>query len=101
MIAGERKEGKYDPAKHAARLEKILENWDTILQIAGELPSSAKLREFFVSIGHPVSGLELGLTAEDMREAFIAAKDIRDKYVLGRLFWDLGELENTADALQF
>lgn len=101
MIAGEQKEGKYDPAKHAARLEKILANWDTILQIAGELPSSAELREFFVSIGHPVSGLELGLTEEDMRNAFTAAKDIRDKYVLGRLFWDLGELETVAGALQF
>ena len=99
MIAGEHREGKYDPAKHAARLEKILANWDTILQIAGELPKAAELRAFFVSIGHPVSGEELGLTADDMREAFLAAKDIRDKYVLGRLLWDLGVLETTADAL--
>ncbi|MBQ8401388.1 MAG: sn-glycerol-1-phosphate dehydrogenase [Clostridia bacterium] len=101
MINGERKEGKYDPAKHAERLEKILAGWDTILEIAAELPSSGQLREFFVSIGHPVSGLELGLTESDMREAFCAAKDIRDKYVLGRLLWDLGELENTADMLHW
>lgn len=101
MINGEKKEGKYDPVKHAARLEKILANWDTILQIAAELPTSAELRDFFLSIGHPVSGAELGLTAADMKEAFLAAKDIRDKYVIGRLFWDLGELESAADALSF
>lgn len=101
MIAGEHKEKKYDVAKHAARLEKILANWDEILRIAGEMPSSHTLREFFVSIGHPLSGTELGLTAADMREAFLAAKDIRDKYVLGRLLWDLGELETVADTLHW
>ena len=99
MIAGEKKEGKYDPEKHAARLEKILANWETILEIVSGLPSAADLRTFFVSIGHPVSGGEIGLTSDDMRQAFLAAKDIRDKYVLGRLLWDLGELESTAEAL--
>lgn len=101
MIAGEHKEGKYDVAKHALRLDKILDNWDEILRIASELPKAEELRAFFVSIGHPVSGLELGLTADDMREAFVAAKDIRDKYVLGRLLWDLGELESVADTLHW
>ena len=36
-----------------------------------------------------------------MREAFLAAKDIRDKYVLGRLFWDLGELDAVADSMNW
>ncbi len=101
MIAGEKKEKKYDVAKHADRLDKILANWDQILQITAELPKAEELRAFFVSIGHPVSGLELGLTETDMREAFLAAKDIRDKYVLGRLLWDLGELETVADTLHW
>ncbi len=97
MIAGELKEKKYDKAKHAARLEKILANWDGILRIAGELPSSAKLRGFFESIGHPVSGTEFGLTEHELREAFLMAKDIRDKYVIGRMLWDFGVLEEFAD----
>ena len=32
----------------------------------------------------------LGLTREDTLNAFIYSADIRDKYVLSRLFWDLG-----------
>jgi len=99
MIEGEQREGKYNREKHAARLEKILANWDRILQIAAELPSSEALRAFFVSIGHPTTAEEIGLTPEDVRRAFLAAKDIRDKYVLGRLLWDLGELEDTATRL--
>jgi len=101
MIAGEKKEGKYDPVKHTLRLEMILQNWDRILQIASALPSAAELRGFFVSIGHPTSGTEIGLPPADMQNAFLAAANIRDKYVLGRLLWDLGILEETADMLTY
>ena len=99
MIAGEHKEKKYDKVKHAARLDKILANWDEILGIVSELPSSTELHEFFLSIGHPVSGKEFGLTDDELREAFLMAKDIRDKYVIGRMLWDFGVLEEFADAL--
>ena len=101
MIAGERKEKKYDIEKHAARLEKILANRDEIRRIAGELPSSAELRAFFESIGHPMSGKEFGLTETELREAFLMAKDIRDKYVIGRMLWDFGILEEFADAIEY
>ena len=101
MIAGERKEQKYDKIKHAERLEKILSNYDEICRIAGELPSSGDLRTFFESIGHPVSGKEFGLTETELREAFLMAKDIRDKYVIGRMLWDFGILEEFADSLVY
>ena len=40
LIALEAKEGKYDPEKHAARLDRIIDNWDAILGIIEEeLPS--------------------------------------------------------------
>ena len=93
MIAGERREGKYDPAKHAARLDEILAHWDEILAIIGSLPKASELEEFLRAIGHPTSFAGIGVSEEDAREAFRMAKDIRDKYVLGRLLWDLGLLE--------
>lgn len=101
MIDGEGREKKYDREKHAARLEKIIDNWDEIIRISKELPSSNDLREFFASIGHPVSGREFGLTENELREAFLMAKDIRDKYVIGRLLWDLGVLEEFADSVEY
>ena len=93
MIAGERREGKYDPDKHAARLDEILAHWDEILAIIGSLPKASELEEFLRAIGHPTSFAGIGVSEEDAREAFRMAKDIRDKYVLGRLLWDLGLLE--------
>ena len=91
IIAGEVKEKKYDQAKHAVRLEKILENWDTFAEIVKKLPRSEDLEAFMKEIGHPTEPCELGLTDEQWDEAFLMAKDIRDKYVLGRLLWDLGD----------
>lgn len=99
MIAGEQKEHKYAPDKHAARLEKILAAWDDILALIDTLPTADALQAFYREIGHPLSCTEYGLTDNEIRFAFTAAKDIRDKYVLGRLLWDLGLLDEAAGAL--
>ena len=93
IIAGEARERKYDPAKHAARLEIILSHWDELRGMMAELPKSEELEAFMKDIGHPTEFAEIGVSDEDAQEAFRMAKDIRDKYVLGRLLWDLGELE--------
>ncbi|MBE6664896.1 MAG: sn-glycerol-1-phosphate dehydrogenase [Ruminococcaceae bacterium] len=91
IIAGEEKERKYDKEKHTARLEKIIFEWDLLAEIVAKLPSSEELESFMKDIGHPTEPEELGLTSEQWQEAFRMAKDIRDKYVLGRLLWDLGD----------
>jgi glycerol-1-phosphate dehydrogenase [NAD(P)+] len=91
IIAGEVKEKKYDKAKHAVRLEKIISEWDNLSDIVKTLPKSEDLEAFMKEIGHPTEPGELGLTDEQWNEAFLMAKDIRDKYVLGRLLWDLGD----------
>lgn len=93
MIAGEAVEGKYDLGKHEERLTKILCHWEEILALTEKLPTADELIAFFVKIGHPVSGKEYGITENALRESFVLAKDIRDKYVLGRLLWDLGILD--------
>ena len=36
---------------------------------------------------------------ELVRRCFPMTKDIRDKYVVSRLLWDLGELDEVADRL--
>ena len=91
IIAGEEKERKYDKEKHAVRLEKIISEWNTLAEIVKQLPRAEELESFMKDIGHPTEPQELGLTDAQWQEAFLMAKDIRDKYVLGRLLWDLGD----------
>lgn len=94
MIALEEKEQKYDPARHAVRLEKILAHWDEILQVMEEeLMPSHQLASLLDSLGMPKRAEELGIPEERLPMTFLATKDIRDKYVLSRLCWDLGILD--------
>lgn len=93
MIELEKKEGKYDTNKHAKRLEIILEKWDDVLTvIREEIPSSEKISEILDMIGAPKTAIEVGIDCS-LITTFKATKDIRDKYVLSRLFWDLGIIE--------
>ena len=94
MIALEAKEGKYDVQKHGPRLEIILNNWDTILAIVNEeIPSLETLNGIFDTIEAPKTLAEIGIDESLLPTVFRATKDIRDKYVLSRLAWDLGILE--------
>ncbi len=93
MIELEQKEGKYDEAKHKERLEIILEKWEKICDIAREeIPSVKELDGVFETLSLPKSAKELGIEV-DLYTTFLATKDIRDKYILSRLLWDLGEIE--------
>jgi glycerol-1-phosphate dehydrogenase [NAD(P)+] len=99
MIDGEKREGKYDPRKHAERLERIIRRWDEILDIIGGLPSWQDVYDLMREIGAPVSAEDFGYTTEQIRTTFTMTKDIRDKYIASRLLWDLGLLEEAADAI--
>ena len=94
MIALEEKEQKYNKESHKARLEIILNNLDGILQIMDEeLPSSQDLEKLLDTIEAPKTLEEIGSSSELLPMIFKATKDIRDKYVLSRLAWDLGILD--------
>ena len=94
MITIAEKEGKYDLAKHEARLERILACWDEILQIMDEeLLSAAELEAVMDTLGAPKTASEIGIDEAIVPLTFRMTKDIRDKYVLSRLCWDLGVLD--------
>jgi len=89
MIDAEATEGKYDRVKHEARLESILTHWEELREEMYRLPDSAALEARMRKIGFPTL-TEIGVTAAEEEKLFAAAPDIRDKYVQGRLLWDLG-----------
>ena len=92
MIAQEAKEHKYDRERHAKRLDVILEHWSELLEIMNTLPSEAEIVSILDRIGAPKTVEEIGISEEIVPLTFEATKDIRDKYVLSRLYWDLGML---------
>ena len=100
MIALESKEGKYNKDTHKARFDLIVKNWDDILEIIREeLPSSEQFQKIMDTVGISTDLNTLNVDSSCAKQTFRATKDIRDKYVLSRLAWDLGILEELCDLL--
>ena len=92
ILASAPSSDRYDAAKHEQRLDNILNNWDAILRIVREeMPDSARIRELLRTIGAPENSAEIGIPTEENDLTFRMTKDIRDKYILSTLLWDIGE----------
>ena len=82
---------KYDVTAHKNRLEIIINNWKSIIEIINdELPSSEKIESILLKVGCPACCSEIGIDEKIIPDTFRATKDIRDKYILSRLAHDLG-----------
>ena len=100
MIAQETKEGKYDKTTHPARFARIVENWDAILRILDEeLPTYRQLEALLHRMGLSPDLNTIGIDSQIAKMTFQSTKDIRDKYVLSRLAWDLGVLDELCELL--
>ncbi len=96
LIELEKREGKYDVKKHSARLDIIIAKYDEILAIIDEeLPSLDTLNTLYRVLDLPVMPPE----SDILKMTVMAGKDIRDKYVLPRLLWDLGVLDEFCEGL--
>lgn len=101
MIQQEEKEQKYNLDSHQERLAVICANWDKILKIiTEELPSSQQLEKLLDSIEAPKALHQIGVDKKLTPHIIKATKDIRDKYVLSRLLWDLGLLDEFSQEVE-
>ncbi len=92
MIALEHTEKKYDVARHKERLNLILNHWDEILAIVDEeIPTAKEIEDLLNTISAPASLADIDVDEALLPVIFAATKDIRDKYILSRLLWDLGD----------
>ncbi len=101
IIAMEAEKHKNDPAKHEERLARIIEHWDEILRIIDEeLPAYDQVYAVMAKTGMPLMPRDIGISVEDTVNAFIGARDVRDKYMSCTLLWDLGLTEEYAEKLK-
>ena len=101
IIEIEAKCGKNDSAKHAVRLNNILNNWDKIIEIIHEeLPDYDYLYDTMAKTGMPMTPAEINVPLQDVVDAFVGARDIRDKYLSCSFLWDLGLTDEFAEYIR-
>ena len=100
ILARAKAENKNDRAARLARAEKIIANWDAIRQIVKETPSSAEIEAIMRGAGMPITPAEIGVSKADVIDAFICSRDVRAKYQLSTLLWDIGYMDEFAAWLE-
>ena len=97
VFALEKTAKKNNPAEHAKRLAVIQSRWEELKAVMREtLPSSKKVVELLRTLGGPVSPEEIGVEPALVKEAVLLAKELRNRYTILQLLWDLGLLEEFA-----
>ena len=61
---------------------------------------AATLRALMEKTGMPLKPSEIGISVEDAVNAFIGARDARNKYMSCSLLWDLGLTDEFAEYLR-
>jgi glycerol-1-phosphate dehydrogenase [NAD(P)+] len=86
------------PQQLAARLERLQAEWLRIVApLAARLRPAAAIRADLLAAGAPTTFAELGVTPERARRAVLDARDIRPRYTILHLAWELGRLEEWTD----
>ena len=83
---------KYDKDSHARRIDLIIKKWDKIIDIVKTIPNKQQIEDILKTIKAPYTFEQINANV-DMNKTLKASKDIRFKYVLSHLLWDLGVID--------
>ena len=100
IIAMEKKTRKNERGGRNARAERIIANWDEILKIAEDTPKASDIEAIMKSVGMPTRPSDIGVSNRDVIDAFICSRDVREKYLLSSMIWDIGYMEEFAKWLE-
>ncbi|MBB5182787.1 sn-glycerol-1-phosphate dehydrogenase [Catenisphaera adipataccumulans] len=95
VISLEEKAGKNNIEKAVERIDVIASKWEEIHEIIDqELPSSQTVVDILKSVEAPYRPSQVGLDDQLTKDALVYAKEVRVRYGLLQLLWDLGLLED-------
>lgn len=99
VIEMERSAQKNEAAGRLARIDAMEKNWPAITALLRELPSSAYVAELLEGLGSPAQPAQIGVDKALLRDTFLYCKEIRARYTILQMLWDLNVLEPIADAV--
>lgn len=78
------------------RLNKIEDNWETIVKTLKEVPPTEEIQKVLKAVGLPVRAEEVGVDTVTVKQGLVYAKEVRARYTVLQLLWDLGLLNDYA-----
>ncbi len=99
VIEMEYKAKKNDCAGRLARIDAIETNWQQIEALLKALPSSESIMRILKGLSSPCLPGEIGVDKQLLKDTFMYCKEIRARYTILQLLWDLGLLDSISDAV--
>ncbi|NLJ86532.1 MAG: sn-glycerol-1-phosphate dehydrogenase [Firmicutes bacterium] len=97
IILLEEKAGKNSPQQRQQRIGSIRKHWKEIQDVINTLPTASEAEELLLDTKGPSRPQAVGLTENTVKESVIYAKEVRNRYTILQLLWDLNLLEPYAD----
>lgn len=93
------KEGINSYEKRVARVKRNISKWDEVVNILKDVPSHEEIKRILKKAGAPITLKELGVDKEIFLNGLVYAKEIRNRYTVLQLAWDLGMLDGIASEM--
>ena len=97
VIAMENKAKKNDTEGCLARIDAIEANWEEIKGLLANLPKSENVADLLKGLSAPATPAEIEVEGEMLKRTFLYCKEVRDRYTIFQLAWDLGLLDELSD----
>lgn len=99
IIALEKKAGKNDAEGLLKRLSVMEEKWDDISALAKTAPKSSEIYHVLEEMGAAKVPADVGISRGYVYDSIRYGKELRDRYTILQLMWDIGKLDEAADKL--
>jgi len=93
------REGLNDLDSRLDRLKKVRENWGRIVEILKSTPETDEVTNLLKSAGLPANPQGIGIERELFKNAVIYAKELRSRFTILQLLWDLGLMDKFSEEL--
>ena len=90
---------KNETAGRLTRIDVMEKNWDAITELLRALPSAAYVQELLESLGAPSRPEEIDVDKALLKDTFMYCKEIRARYTIFQMLWDLELLDSVSDAV--
>lgn len=99
IIALEKKAGKNAPEGLVERLSVIEEKWDEIQALAKTAPPASEISRVLAEMGAAKIPSDVGIPRQYVHDSIRYGKELRDRYTILQLMWDIGKLDEAAEKL--
>lgn len=97
VIALEDKAKKNETKARLVRIDTIETHWDEIVTLLAGLPSSEEIMGILRTLNSPCLPSEIGVDDELLKQTFLYCKEVRARYTILQMVWDMGLLDILSD----